>query len=229
MTDKNLIKKICSLYLEEQHSMIVIAEKLDISPSKVVYWLEKNNISRRNRSEAGYLNHEQRFNKLSCNIKKKLSPKEEKLLITGLMLYWAEGSKKNNGHIAFSNSDPKMIQLFLKFLREVCGVYENRLKILLHLYKNQNELKLKKFWSKNTGIPLTQFNTSCVHKGKTGTYKKKSRYGTISLRYCDKKLLEQILKRIDSYADKLLEPSLLSNKNLSSLSHLSSVGRAIAL
>ena len=231
MTGKNLIKKICSLYLKNRYSMAMVAEELKISPSKAQYWLEKNNISRRSRSEAGYLAHRQRFNKLPCNIKKKLLPKERELLITGLMLYWAEGWKKNSGHIAFSNSNPKMIQLFLKFLREICGIYENRLRVVLHLYENQNELELKKFWSKTTRIPLAQFNATYVHKGKSGTYKKKSKYGTLSLRYCDKKLLEQILKGIDEYADRFLNPRWLNNENLSSysISRLSSAGRAVAL
>lgn len=201
--------------------MGMVAEELETSPSKVRYWLEKNNIPRRNRSKAGYLAHKQRFNRLPCNIKKKLLPKERELLISGLMLYWAEGWKKNSGCVALSNSDPKLMQLFLEFLRKICGVYENRLKVLLHLYEGQNELELKKFWSKTTGIPLTQFSASYVHEGKSGTYKKKSKYGTLSLRYGDKRLLEQILKGIDKCVDEFLK---LDNKG-----RLSSVGRAVAL
>jgi len=185
--------------------MVMVAEELKISPNRVQYWLKKSNISRRNRSEAGYLTHRQRFNKLPCNVKKNLLPKERELLIAGLMLYWAEGWKKNSERISFSNSDPKMIKLFLKFLRELCGIYENRLRVVLHSYEDQSTLKLKRFWSKTTRIPLTQFNAAYVHKGKPGTYKKKSKYGTISLRYCDKRLLEQILKGIDEYADKFLK------------------------
>ena len=218
MTGKNLIKKICSLYLNSQYSMAMVAEELKISPNKVRYWLEKNSIPRRKKSEAGYLAHRQRFNKLPCNIKKKLLPKERELLIASFMLYWAEGWKKNSKYIAFSNSNPKMMQLFLKFLREICGIYENRLRAVLHFYEDQSELKLKKFWSKTTGIPLAQFNAAYMHKGKPGTYKKRSKYGTLSLRYGDKRLLEQILKGIDEYADTFLKSS-----------RLSSVGRAVAL
>jgi len=205
IANKNLIKKICSFYLKKQYSMAMVAEKLKISPGKVWYWLEKNNISRRNRSKAGYLVHKQRFNKLPCNIRKKLLPKEKELLITGLMLYWAEGWKKNSGSVVFSNSSPKMAQLFLKFLREICEIHENRLRVLLHLYEDQNEQELKKFWSRTLKIPLEQFSATCVHKSKSGTYKKKSKYGTLSLRYSDKKLLKQILKGIDKYADKFLK------------------------
>jgi len=122
------------------------------------------------------------------------------------MLYWAEGSKKSNQYIAFSKSDPRMIQLLLKFIRENCGVHENRLRILLHLYDDQDNKDLEKWWSRLTGIPLTQFFSSYIHKGKQGTYKKKSEYGTVSLRYCDKKLYNQVLRWIDEYIAQFLEP-----------------------
>lgn len=205
-TNKTLIKEIYSLYLKNQYSMTMIAEELKISPNKVCYWLEKNNIPRRTMSEAVSLAYLHRFNKLPCNIKKKLTSEEKKLLIAGIMLYWAEGWKKNSKYVSFSNSNPRMIELFLKFLREICGVHEDRIHLLLHLYEDQNELKLKNFWSKVTEIPLSQFNASYIHKGKPGTYKKKSEYGTISIKYGDKKLLDQILQWIDDYINRFLRP-----------------------
>lgn len=182
------------------------AEKLGISHSKVSYWLRKRGVARRTKSEAGHLAYAKRFKKFSCNIKKRLTPNEEKLLITGIMLYWAEGSKRNNQYVAFSNSDPKMIQLFLKFLREICGVYESRLRVLLHLYDDQEEEKLEKWWSQVTQIPTSQFLSSYTHKGRKGTYNRKSRYGTASLRYYDKKLYKQIIDYIDRYHKKILSP-----------------------
>ena len=125
--------------------MAMIAERLGISVHKIQYWLEKNNIPRRDRSEATYLAYLHRFNKLPCNIKKKFTLKEKELFITGIMLYWAEGWKKNSKYVAFANSDPKMIQLFLKFLHKICGIHKDRLHLGLHLYEDQNELKLKNF------------------------------------------------------------------------------------
>ena len=205
-TNGTLIKKICSLYLKNEYSMIMIAEELKISPNRVRYWLEKNNVPRRNKSEVVYLISKYRFNKLPYNIKTKLTSKEKELLIAAIMLYWGEGSKRNSQCVAFSNNDPKMIQLFLKFLREICGIHENRFRVFLHLYPDQNEKELKKWWSEITKIPLIQFRKSHIHKGKQGTYKKKSKCGTISLRYCDKKLLNQILQWIDEYSDKFLKP-----------------------
>lgn len=116
-----------------------------------------------------------------------------------------EGTK-NGGVVALSNSDPDIIKVFLCFLRRVCGITEDRLRILLHIYKDQNENQLKKFWSSVTTIPLRQFVKTYMHKGKKGTYKNKSHYGTISLRYSDKRLLEYILSCIKKFTKQWLTP-----------------------
>jgi DNA-binding transcriptional MerR regulator len=126
--DSEIVKKISYFYCDKQYSMSTIAEKLGISFHQVRYWLEKNNIPRRNRSEAGFLNYEQRHHKFPAKIKHNLTSKQRELLIASIMLYWAEGSKKNNPYVAFSNSDPKIIKLFLRFLREICGICEKKIK-----------------------------------------------------------------------------------------------------
>lgn len=135
--------------------------------------------------------HVTKFGKKQCNIKDNLSSEEENLRIAGIMLYWGEGTKSGNS-VVFSNSDPDMLKLFLKFLRVICGVEEKRLRVLLHLYSDQIETDLKTFWSKITGIPLQQFSKTFIHERKKGTYKKISKYGTVSLRYSDKELLKKI-------------------------------------
>ncbi len=196
---KNDVKRITYLYQNKGYSMLMIAEELGVSFSKVRYWLNKNGTTKRNRSEAGYLAHSNRFNKCSSSIKKKLSKKEKELLIAGIMLYWAEGWKKNSTYVSFSNSDARMIRLFLKFLREICGIDESRLRVVLHYYKDQDEVKLKRYWSKVANIPINQFSKGFVHKGKTGTYTRKSDYGTINVRYSDKRLLNQIIEQINDF------------------------------
>lgn len=195
--DKKAAKAVSSLYLQDKYSVAMIAEKLGFSVHQVRHCLEKNNVPRRSRSEATFLAHFHRFNRLPCNIKRELTPKERDLFVAGIMLYWAEGWKKNSQYASFSNSDPKMIRLFLMFLRKLCGIQEGRVRLLLHLYEDQNEKELRNFWSEVTNVPLSQFNSSYLHKAKPGNYKRKSEHGTISLRYGDKKLLEQILEWID--------------------------------
>jgi len=51
---------------------------------------------------------------------------KRELFIAGIALYWAEGFKKDN-LVGFSNSDPAMIAIFMKWLH-LCSVEKNRLK-----------------------------------------------------------------------------------------------------
>jgi hypothetical protein len=142
--------------------------------------------------------HATKFGKKQCCIKHDLSLEDEKLRIAGVMLYWGEGTKSGNS-VVFSNSDPDMVKLFLKFLRKICGVEEKRLRILIHAYGDQDENQLRLFWSDSTHIPSEQFSKTFIHKGKRGTYKTLSEHGTISLRYSDKSLLNIINNWIVEY------------------------------
>ncbi len=147
---------------------------------------------------------------LSFNSKKSLSFEEQELMIAGIMLYWAEGSKikKQEGVVCgktvdFANSDPKMIQLFLKFLREICRVDEKRLRIYLYCYANQNVVRLKNYWSELTKIPLSQFTKPYVRKDFSLQKIGKMKYGLAHVRYSDKKLLLQIHNWVEDYLEKI--------------------------
>ncbi len=158
------------------------------------------NVTRRNRSEAGY-----NFNKIKpqFEIKNNLSIAEEKLKIAGIMLYWAEGTLKG-GTVDFVNSNPEMVRIFLKFLRQVCGVREDRLRIYLYAYHYQPLETIKKYWNKITGIPLYQFTRPYIRRGGLNLSNKKLPFGLIHVRYNDKKLLELIKNWIEEYKDSSL-------------------------
>ncbi len=61
------------------------------------------------------------------------------------------------------------------------------------------------YWSKETGIPQTQFYTPVIRIRKTGSYKNKSKYGTITVVFDNKKLLDQIKKWSNDYLNKYAE------------------------
>ncbi len=189
--------KIAKLY-KSGLSVTQIAEKQRVSPSKIRYSLQKQKVQFRNHSSASRMLHLTKFGKATFSINDKLSAEENDLKIAGVMLYWGEGTKAGNS-VVFSNSDPDMIKLFLHFLRKVCGVQEERLRLLLHMYPDQNENKLKLFWSETAKIPLLRFSKTFYHTGKSGSYAKRSELGTVSLRYSDTELLRIINKWISQY------------------------------
>lgn len=125
------------------------------------------------------------------------------------MLYWAEGDKnlyrKGRGAVVdLANSDSEMIKLFLKFLRRICGVDEQRLRIYLYCYSNQNLDLLKKYWSEITGISLKQFSKPYIKKDFLPEKSSKMKYGLVHIRYLDKKLFCQIKNWIEQYLNKII-------------------------
>ena len=192
-------QRIVDLYLVSKLSEQQIAEKLRFGSERIRWVLKKHKVQKRSISEALRYLHITKFKKKEFVLNKTLTTEQEKLKIAGIMLYWGEGAKKGT-NVAFANSDPVMVTLFLRFLREVCGVEESRLHATLHYYPDLNEPKLKKFWSKALDIPLKQFYRSYVHVNTKGSYKKKSIYGTLSVQYSDTKLLAQINAWITEYS-----------------------------
>ena len=95
-----------------------------------------------------------------------------------------------------------MIKLFLKFLRNICGVDEKRLRVQLYCYSNQRIEDLKKYWYKETDIPISQFIKPYVRNDFLPEKIGKMKYGLVHIRYADKKLLIQIGKWIEQYCKK---------------------------
>src|SRR5258708_3554275 len=95
------------------------------------------------------------------NLIKSLSKRD--LLIIGTSLYWAEGYKKPvliNGktktfhRVSLTNSDPDLICIFLIFLREVCGVPADKIKIWIRYFEHQDQAYLLDFWQKKCNIQI---------------------------------------------------------------------------
>lgn len=97
------------------------------------------------------------------------------LWLIGITLYWAEGSKQKEHNVSqvvkFSNSDPRAIKVFLKWLREICGIPKKDVHFRISLHRNsENKLKKVKInWSKVTGFPLDCFQKIDWKKNKINT------------------------------------------------------------
>jgi hypothetical protein len=78
------------------------------------------------------------------------------LLIAGAALYAGEGGK-TDGEVRFSNSDPRMVALFCRWLRHFFDVDESRLRVRLYLHQGLDIEVATRFWSVVTAIPRAQF------------------------------------------------------------------------
>ncbi|MDD5050855.1 MAG: hypothetical protein PHV93_03920 [Candidatus Pacebacteria bacterium] len=83
------------------------------------------------------------------------------LCLVGAALYWAEGQKTftntNTRYLSFSNSDPRLVQVFMNFLRITLKAPENYIKAGLHLHENISDKKARKYWSDITKLPTDLF------------------------------------------------------------------------
>ncbi|OGG50836.1 hypothetical protein A2763_00665 [Candidatus Kaiserbacteria bacterium RIFCSPHIGHO2_01_FULL_54_36] len=195
--------QIVEFYISEKLSETQVAARLSIAPKHVRRVLNRHKVSRRTRSEAIRYLYITKFNKKPFDLKKDLSKKEQTLKIAGVMLYWGEGSKRGNT-VALANSDPAMVLVFMKFLRDICGIDKNRIRATIHYYGDHDPQRLLSYWSRITRILAGQFYKPFLHADTKGTYKKKSQYGTISVQYSDKKLLELINGWIQEYQNLLI-------------------------
>ena len=181
--------RVKTLYWKQNYTVLEVADKFSVSIWAVYNFMKKHDINRRGATEANYVTSDRQ--KPQFKPKARLSFKDKKLKIAGIMLYWAEGTLNGNT-VDFVNSNPRMIQIFLRFLREICGISEKRLRIYLYAYSYQDIKILKNYWTKISGVPLSQFTKPYIRKGSLNKSKRKLLYGLVHIRYNDKKLLRLI-------------------------------------
>ncbi|MCX5697501.1 MAG: hypothetical protein NTU54_06005 [Candidatus Omnitrophica bacterium] len=186
---------IKNLYWEKGYTVPDIAKRINISSWALYNFMDRHKIGRRDRSQTSFLLSR---NKPRFIINNTLTASQEKLKIAGVMLYWAEGTLLHNT-VDFTNSNSNMVRLFLKFLREICGISEKRLRVYLYCYSYQKVEDLLNYWHKVTGIPLSQFTKPYIREGNINSSLRKLPYGLIHVRYNDKQLLEIIKQWIDEY------------------------------
>jgi hypothetical protein len=117
------------IILEELYSsgssMNDIAKKLECSIHKVVYWMEKYEIKRRSWSDATYIKRNPNGDPFM--IKEIIDENDRFLLGLALGIYWGEGEKTTPNAIRVSNTDPYILQTFIKFLVKFCNLEERKL------------------------------------------------------------------------------------------------------
>jgi hypothetical protein len=179
-------------------SMQQVADHFEVSLHAIVYTLRHQNITRRTSAETNSIRFENMLP--SFHLKENLSSEEESLKLAAIMLYWAEGYKVGKGGIDFANSDPAMVIIFCRFLREICGVHESRVRAFIYCYEGQDVEKLHEYWSNLLQLPRSQFTQPYI-KAADMESKRGPRmlYGLVHIRYCDKKLLRQVLSWIEEY------------------------------
>jgi len=177
-------------------SMSDIATYLKCSVNKIVYWMNKYGITRRNHSQATYV--KENPNGDPFKIKQKYTSQEILLFGLALGLFWGEGTKATPHSVRLTNTDASMIKVFRKFLTEICQVHLNKIRYSIVTFNDCMPAEAASYWAKELGISKDKFGTivSIPSQGK-GTYKKKSLYGVCSITVNNIKLKSWITEQIE--------------------------------
>lgn len=171
-----------------QKSYKEIAVALNVSKGTVYYWLkdepssktvktalvrqniERNKIRIQRLIEAMRVKRERR----AAEIERQADIEFERFIVeplfsAGITMYWGEGDSKPKNPLRLSNTDPRMIRLYVIFLKSFLKVPVAKIKIGLILYPDLKEKPCIDFWSNTAGLPCENFLKTQYIKGRHPT------------------------------------------------------------
>lgn len=173
-----------------------LKQKIDIAKEKGLFRFN------RERTKAIQLEN-QKVRKLARIEIPKLTPAT--LLLVGAALYWGEGLQNANfkvSGISFVNSNHYMVALFLRFLREVLKIKDERIKAHIRIHPNINEGLAIRFWQKVTRLPPDRFRIT-YQISRASQLKRPVRslpYGTLDIRVNQRVLFFKLKGYIEGLA-----------------------------
>jgi transcriptional regulator with XRE-family HTH domain len=103
------------------------------------------------------------------------SMSDRELFLVGVGLYWAEGCKDKpydrRESVAFVNSDPGMIKVFLAWL-DLLGVARERLRYIVMIHENADVPAAEQYWANLVGADRSAFNKTTPKKHNPKTVRK---------------------------------------------------------
>ena len=127
------------------------------------------------------------------------------LHVAGVMLYWAEGDKGSRNAARISNSDPEVLKLFMRFLRECLDVPDEQLSVTCHLFADHldRQWEIEQFWLDVLRLPRARLCKSFVNVYSKYSQKKRQNklpYGTTRVTVHSTRIVQSIFGSIQEYA-----------------------------
>src|SRR5215469_5045557 len=100
---------------------------------------------------------------------------DREVLIAGAVAYWCEGTKRkpyaDRNRVRFVNSDPRLINLFLRFLA-VTATTPDRLICRVHIHESADVAAAQRFWQDVTGLAAELFREPTLKRHNPKTIRK---------------------------------------------------------
>lgn len=204
---------------KEGMSYSQIKKTLGISKSTLSGWLKDYPLSKERIRELRDCN-EQRIERYRETMRakrekvlKEIYDKQKKIILPltkrdlfmfGLGLYWGEGSKRIDGSIVISNTNPAVIKFFINWVEKTLKISRDRLSIQLQLYSDMNITEEVNFWSGELKIPLLQFIRPYIKKntGARINHKGSFGHGTCNAKLSSVTLWNEIMMSLKVVSDK---------------------------
>jgi transcriptional regulator with XRE-family HTH domain len=119
--------------------------------------------------------------------------KHSPLFLIAVATYWGEGDKSSKNQVRLTNTDQKMLRIFLNFLIEICLVPKEKIRVALFIYEDLDEKECRNYWSKN--LDLSHFHKTMILPSRHKT--KRLPYGTCTIIVSNSYLKKKMLVWID--------------------------------
>ena len=176
-----------------------ILKKVPVAKSTLSLWLKSVNLSKGQKQrltqkkldamKRGWIKvHQNRLEKTKIIRESAMAEVEQiskkDLWLIGSILYWAEGTKEKkhsvSQRVSFNNSDPRMIRIFLKWLKESISIKSEEIgyEIYVHESSKNSVTDIIKYWE---NVVETKISKIYFKKNKLSKYRKNTGIGYFGL------------------------------------------------
>ncbi|MDQ4030100.1 MAG: helix-turn-helix domain-containing protein [Actinomycetota bacterium] len=204
---------------EQGQSIKQIAAALDVSTSSVSLWVRDIELTDEQLDALRLRNQALNGQRVGARVRstlarglrlgaqeggRRLARRADALHAAGCMLFWAEGSRARNA-VKFSNSDPVMMEFFIRFLRAYFEIAEARFRVWCNLHADHalRQREVEDFWLGTLALPRSCLTKSTVNVYSRATRRKRTNmlpYGTCRLTVHDTAVVQHIYGAIQEYA-----------------------------
>lgn len=100
---------------------------------------------------------------------------EREVELVAVVAYWCEGSKSKpwarSEFLTFINSDPDVIRVFLRWLRQL-GIPDDNLRLALSIHETADVPASERWWSEVVGVPVERFSKATLKRHTPKTVRK---------------------------------------------------------
>jgi len=199
------VREIATLLDVSRSSVSLWVRDIELTPSQLAALVRRNprytnqrkgSMANRERSRTRRLDYQRRG--------RELARRDNALYLAGCMLWWAEGAKSRNA-IRFTNSDPEMARLFVRFLSESFGVRRDEISIYCNLFADHEnrQREIEQYWLDRLELPPSSLRQSILNRYSKYSKKKRANklpYGTCRVVVYSTEIVQTMYGSIQAFA-----------------------------